>query len=151
MIAIGCWLVITLVYAHLAEHAIHRWLMHKPTLGRNSGVFRDHAIEHHGHGRNDINIEAVPEKIVLIASPLFLGCIWLGPWWAVFVSAVSVVYARAWTILHSAIHDIDYPWVWKIPGAEMWREHHAKHHAKPSSNFGTVFIWTDSFFDTKAK
>lgn len=142
------WFAIALTYAHLVEYAIHRWFMHKPTLGRNR-LFTDHHVEHHGKGRNDINISAEPERIAIIASPLLVGCWWLGPWWAVFVGAFSVVYARAWTIIHSAHHDLDYKAITRVPLYGYWRDHHLAHHIRPNRNFGTVFPWTDYFFGTK--
>ena len=138
-----------IVYAHLAEYALHRWAMHRPLFGRRSSLYRDHHVEHHGRGRNDLNITISAGNIAMVASPLLIGCAWLGGDWAACVFLASIVYSEAWTAIHSAHHATGCMWVRSVPGFHLWSDHHAKHHTRPNRNFGTLFPWTDFVFFTK--
>lgn len=139
-----------LVYAHLAEYATHRWLMHRSVPGLR-GEFIAHAIEHHGHGRNDLNIDANPLVILTLGSPLLVGCVWLGTAWFAVVAIGCWMYAAFWTLLHRAHHDVGSHWLRAVPGYAIWRSHHLEHHRRPTRNFGTVFIWTDQLFGTQSE
>lgn len=137
------------IYAHLAEYAAHRWMMHRPIFPR-SWFYREHAIEHHGRRRNDINIEISPLTVALLAAPALSACAWLGPWWlAAWVVGVHA-YACAWTQIHKAHHDLGAAWVKRLPGYAYSRRAHLRHHDQPHRNFGTVFPWTDYLFRTAA-
>ena len=152
MDATSTWLIaiaVLVLYAHLAEYSIHRWIMHRPLGGWLRREYFEHAIEHHGRGRNDINISANPLVLFAVCSPLLVACPWLGWPWVAVVAAVTTVYAGVWTGMHSAHHDVGYRWFSMLPGFEMWRAHHLAHHRQPNRNFGTVFIWTDWLFGTK--
>lgn len=142
------WIVVAVIYAHLAEYSIHRWAMHRPKLGE-FWWYTNHAVLHHGHGRNDVNIALDPLTVVIVASPLMLGCLWLpSTSWAVVVVAGSAAYSVVWSVMHAAHHDLRHHWVKSIPGYSYWREAHIKHHQYPGRNFGTVFPWTDRLFGT---
>ncbi|RDJ35418.1 MAG: hypothetical protein DWQ19_11420 [Crenarchaeota archaeon] len=147
------WLVLAalLVYAALFEYCAHRWLMHKPLLGR-FWWYTDHAIEHHGKERYDINIGISP----LLGTILMLPCLafWAVIGWTVvpMILIISFVYGAIWTTIHSAHHDLPgYNWAKNLPGYNMWRTHHLVHHDHPGKNFGTVFIFTDFLFGTWAR
>ncbi|MGV3662145.1 MAG: sterol desaturase family protein [Prosthecobacter sp.] len=132
----------SVVYATALEYVIHRWMMHFPGMGKND-IWRAHAIEHHGHGRNDINI-ALPVWMVLVpSSPLFAGCFLVGGWWAVYVLVSCVGYAALWTALHSAYHEVGHRWIARGWYYRKWRSHHMAHHDHPRKNFGAIFIWSD--------
>ena len=138
-------------YIAILEYVIHRWVMHFPGLGKHSW-WRDHAVEHHGHARNDVNITVSAGIMVIGLAPMFaLGAFLKWPWIA-FVLAECIAYASLWSALHAAYHEVG------SGGSTLrrrrwyakWRAHHLTHHKHPSRNFGAVFIWTDHLFHTNA-
>jgi sterol desaturase/sphingolipid hydroxylase (fatty acid hydroxylase superfamily) len=135
------------LYTPLAEYAAHRWLMHFPGMGRGSW-WREHAIEHHGKGRNDVNIDINALSVVAATSPMFVFAIFLGWAWVAFVLFACIGYAALWSSLHESYHGISENWVTKFRFYDIWLEHHLKHHQRPTRNFGTVFIFTDRLFGT---
>jgi Fatty acid hydroxylase superfamily len=136
------------LYTPLAEYAAHRWLMHYPGMGRGSW-WREHAIEHHGKGRNDVNIDINALSVAAATSPMFVFAIFLGWAWVAFVLAACIGYAALWSSLHEAYHGVSENWVTKLRFYDIWLKHHLKHHQQPTRNFGTVFIFTDWLFRTK--
>jgi sterol desaturase/sphingolipid hydroxylase (fatty acid hydroxylase superfamily) len=143
-------IILLFVYAHLAEYGLHRWVMHEKRRGWLRREYQAHHVEHHGRGRNDLNINAHPHVIFTVASPLLLICVWLGWPFAAVIAAFSGTYAAAWSLLHHAHHDLRFGWLHHVPGYSLWRDHHLSHHERPNRNFGTVFPWTDYIFGTKA-
>ena len=140
-------LACVLVYGALVEYVGHRWLMHRPLLGRVYW-YLDHAIEHHGKGRNDINISISPITALVVTSPVLCIALFCG-WQAIIVIPVaSLAYAALWTCLHASYHDVGCQWIKGLPGYGRWRTHHLLHHTNPATNFGTVFIFTDRLFGT---
>jgi sterol desaturase/sphingolipid hydroxylase (fatty acid hydroxylase superfamily) len=137
-----------LLYTPLAEYAAHRWVMHYPGLGRGTW-WRDHAIEHHGKSRNDINVNIDASSVVAATSPCLVFGIFLGWAWVTFLLIACIAYAYVWSSLHEAYHGISENWVTKFRYYDMWRKHHMFHHQRPTRNFGTVFIFTDRLFRTK--
>lgn len=135
------------LYAPLAEYAAHRWLMHYPGLGRGSW-WREHAVEHHGKSRNDVNIDLNALSVVASVSPLLVFAIFLGWAWVAFVLLACIGYAALWSSLHEAYHGVSENWVTKFRFYDIWLNHHLKHHKQPTRNFGTVFIFTDRLFRT---
>lgn len=136
-----------LLYTPLAEYAAHRWLMHYPGLGKGSW-WREHAIEHHGKGRNDVNIDINALSVSASVIPLLIFAFFLGWAWVAFVLVASICYAALWSSLHESYHGISENWVTKLPFYSVWRKHHLLHHEQPKRNFGTVFIFTDRLFGT---
>jgi sterol desaturase/sphingolipid hydroxylase (fatty acid hydroxylase superfamily) len=137
-----------LLYTPLAEYAAHRWVMHYPGLGRGAW-WRDHAIEHHGKSRNDINVDIDASSVVAATSPCLVFGIFLGWAWVTFLLVACIAYAYVWSSLHEAYHGVSENWVTKFRYYDMWRKHHMFHHQRPTRNFGTVFIFTDMLFRTK--
>jgi sterol desaturase/sphingolipid hydroxylase (fatty acid hydroxylase superfamily) len=135
-------LLVSVLYAAAAEYAAHRWIMHRPLPWRTAR-YVEHAVEHHGRGRLDINIDLSPATVLVAASPLLAGCLWLGWSWALVVGGLSAGYAALWTALHRAHHDLGNLWLKALPGYSWWRSHHLQHHDNPRTNFGAVFPWTD--------
>jgi sterol desaturase/sphingolipid hydroxylase (fatty acid hydroxylase superfamily) len=135
------------LYTPLAEYAAHRWLMHYPGMGRGSW-WREHAIEHHGKSRNDVNIDINALSVVAATSPMFVFAIFLGWAWVAFVLAACIGYAALWSSLHESYHGVSENWVTKFRFYDIWLKHHLKHHQQPTRNFGTVFIFTDWLFRT---
>jgi hypothetical protein len=143
------WVAIAITYAPCVEYLAHRFAMHQPRFGR-AWWWREHAIEHHLKGRNDINVDISPVTVSVLASPLLTGCVWLSWPWAVFVAVMVLGYATVWTVLHRAHHDVGCAWVKRLPGYGLWRNHHLQHHTRANKNFGTVFLCTDWLFGTAA-
>jgi sterol desaturase/sphingolipid hydroxylase (fatty acid hydroxylase superfamily) len=137
-----------LLYTPLAEYAAHRWVMHVPGMGKGSW-WREHAIEHHGKSRNDVNVDINALSVVGATSPMFVFAIFLGWPWVVFVLVACVLYAALWSSLHETYHGVSENWVTKFPFYDIWLKHHLLHHQQPTRNFGTVFIYTDMLFGTK--
>ena len=137
------------VYGVLIEYVLHRWVMHKPYLGR-LWYYTEHAVEHHGKGRNDINVSLSPITVSLIASPVMLLYFIYGYGVFVVVVALSFLYAGLWTVLHNSFHDVKYTWVHKcFPFYSTLEKHHILHHKNPNTNFGTIFFFSDYLFGTK--
>lgn len=142
------------IFAHaaLVEYVMHRWVMHPPAiLGKGIVWYREHAVEHHGRGRNDINMDMPLATVVLGYSPLFVGCFWWGFMFGLLVLAAAVTYKCVWTALHRADHDVGCLWVKRLPGWQTHHAHHVAHHRWPLSNFGFVFTFTDRFFFTRRR
>lgn len=144
-IAIG----FTFFYAGFAEYAAHRWTMHYPGLGKASW-WKEHAIEHHAKGRNDINIDLSAFTTLFAGAPLLVFCPWLGWPWVSFVMLACTAYAALWSNLHAAYHEISDSWLARLPFFAYWKAHHMRHHLLPDRNFGTVFIYMDWLFGTHA-
>jgi sterol desaturase/sphingolipid hydroxylase (fatty acid hydroxylase superfamily) len=144
-------LLILSAYAALVEYSVHRWLMHKPLLGRQYW-YMNHAIEHHGRGRNDLDIVIWPTTTFALCTP-FMAIVWplTGAWMIGVVIVASGFYSAVWSVLHAAYHDVGWEWVKRLPGYITWREHHLLHHANPAANFGTIFILTDRLFGTRSR
>ena len=136
-----------ILYAPLAEYAAHRWVMHFPGMGRGSW-WREHAIEHHGKGRNDLNVDITALSVVAATSPLLVFAIFLGWAWVSCVLFACIGYSWLWSSLHEAHHGISENWVTKFRFYNIWLKHHLLHHRQPTRNFGTVFIFTDRLFRT---
>lgn len=136
-------------YAHLAEYAIHRWLMHSTMFGRTIH-YEEHAVEHHGKKRMDINIAIGHGNALRVYSPMIALMLLFDLWWAVGAVGLALTYSGLWTMLHHAHHDLEFLWIKRIPGYGFWRRHHLKHHDQPNCNFGALFPWTDYLFGTKA-
>jgi sterol desaturase/sphingolipid hydroxylase (fatty acid hydroxylase superfamily) len=141
-------LLCSVLYAAIAEYVAHRWFMHMPIPTRTK-VYENHAVEHHGKGRNDINISMDPIAVAILGSPVFLPILIVGWWWGIFTVIMLVLYQQSWTKLHHAHHNLKYRWVKRIPGYYLMRCHHLLHHDHPNKNFGAVFIFSDYLFGTK--
>lgn len=143
--------LLLLTYGALVEYSVHRWLMHKPGLGRRYW-YVNHAIEHHGRGRNDLDIVVWPTTVFALCVP-FLACMWPLVGWSIIatVGVASAIYSFVWSVLHAAYHDVGWDWVKRLPGYVTWRDHHLRHHENPATNFGTIFIFTDRIFRTNSR
>ena len=137
----------SLIYTMVLEYLIHRWVMHFPGMGKNN-IWRDHAVEHHGHSRNDLNIALPVWMVLLPASPMLIGCLLVGWGWAVYLVIMSVAYAALWTALHSAYHQVGHGWIAHGWYYRKWKAHHMAHHDHPSKNFAPIFIWSDRIAGT---
>lgn len=143
------WLTIasTILYAIVAEYVSHRWLMHRPYPWRHSRYI-EHAIEHHGKGRNDVNIGLSPLTVMAVGCPLLLWSLQFGVSWIVAYVAICTAYAATWSMLHAAHHDLRFEFLKRIPGYKWLRRHHLLHHDHPNRNFGTLFPVSDFIFGT---
>lgn len=141
---------ITTLYAAAVEYAIHRWAMHCPFPWRTK-LYTDHHVEHHGKGRNDLNIAIDPFTVLFLGSPLLwvlpslIG--WVGA--SLWLAAASTLYAAVWTVLHASFHGVGFRWAPFLPGYYVLYDHHMAHHTNPGRNFGTVFFWSDYLMGTK--
>lgn len=143
--------LLTLAYFSLAEYTVHRFAMHRPLLGK-FWWWREHAVEHHGKGRNDLNIALSPLTVTFIALPLVLGGgFWLGWKFAAAVVAAACAYAGLWTVLHTAHHDLGHRWLHSYRWYQWLRHTHELHHDDPRGNFGLIFPFTDDLFGTRVR
>lgn len=154
MFAIFTWLVISILLMSIAEYWIHRSLMHKPRLGKTGplkSVYQDHAVEHHGKHRNDLNIDMPLYNHLTIGSPALILFYLLGGYIAVTcLLSVFVFHSYTWTKLHRAIHSLEDNWMGRSWFFKYFYNHHVGHHDRPNKNYGVVFIFTDYIFGTKA-
>ncbi len=147
------WLIALLfsaMYAPIAEYTAHRWLMHKQ-FGNLATIWKEHAVEHHGKGRNDINIDLDALSVLIGSAPLLGFAYFLGLPWVIVILFFSIVYASLWSSIHAAHHELRDSWATRLGIYKIWRDHHMRHHDDTKSNFGTVFIFTDMLFGTLYK
>jgi len=145
------WLAIWMTVMALAEYSIHRWTMHRWVKWLPKFIFWDHAIEHHKHKRNDLNIDLPIYYHLIIGSPLIILSCFMGLPSLIAVLLVFCFHSYTWTKLHRGIHDLEQNWLMKTKYYEKAKDHHIKHHHRPGKNFGVVFLFTDSIFGTKVR
>ena len=141
-------LLVTLVYAPFAEYVAHRWMMHKP-FGSMKTYWKEHAIEHHAKGRNDINIYLDALSVVYGSYTLLLFSFFLGLPWVIALLVFSILYAALWSSIHAAHHELRDSWATRLSIYKIWRNHHLLHHKDTATNYGTVFIFMDTLFGTR--
>ena len=143
------WLVVWFFIMAVIEYAIHRWTMHKHRRWLPSQIFSEHAVEHHGKQRNDINIDLPLYNHLIVGSPLLLGAYCISDLCLVALLCIFIFHSYTWTKVHRAIHGLEINWIMKTKYYKMAKIHHELHHDRPSKNFGVVFLFTDYFFRTK--
>ena len=143
------WLLIWMLVMAFAEYTIHRWTMHRKKWWLPNWIFNDHAIEHHHHERNDLNIDLPIYNHLLIGSPLIILSYFIGLPCLIAVLSVFCFHSYTWTKIHRGIHDLEENWIMKTKYYEKAKDHHINHHHRPGKNFGVVFLFTDSVFGTK--
>ena len=145
------WLTIWMLVMALAEYSIHRWIMHRKRKWIPNWVFKEHSVEHHGKGRNDINIDLPMYLHLTVGSPLVLLSFYYGFLSFVTLMLVFMFHSYMWTKLHRAIHDLEDNWTKKIKYFYKFKLHHELHHKRTGKNFGVVFLFTDILFRTKLR
>lgn len=150
-----------IVAMSFGEWAVHRFVLHGHWLARfksTAYIYRQHHIEHHGRGRNEIipHIHLRLRDYWLAAPFIAIGLTRFafgsveGLAGAVALLSVCVGHMILWNALHRAIHGLDRNWVTRLPGYAMFARHHIGHHRNPRRNFGVVCIWTDRWMGTLA-
>lgn len=153
------WIFISHAFMAVAEYVCHRWFMHKKQAIIHWWKFREiydhHAIEHHGKGRLDINIDLPVYYHLILGLPILIGFL-LANMPIAFGAFLSTFFyhSYAWTKIHRQIHDLETNWfckLWLKPSMfSQLKRHHLKHHENPKKNFGVVYLWVDRFMETKA-
>tara|TARA_R110000824_G_scaffold104833_2_gene248536 strand:- start:890 stop:1321 length:432 start_codon:yes stop_codon:yes gene_type:complete len=134
-----------------AEYLIHKYTMHKKIWFLPKWIYQEHAVEHHGKNRYDINVDLPFINHLIIGSPVFilLACYsWAG---LIAWTLVTLHHSIYWTSLHRSSHDLEHNWAEKLPNYKKKRRHHLLHHLNPNKNFGVVYSWVDRFFGTFIK
>jgi len=147
--------IVTLfVVCSLGEYVVHRWAMHR----RGSSFFQSHAVEHHGHNRNENRHMGLSLGQWVVAnlslSPLTITVSLLAdPFFWIYQLAFTLWWFMSWGFIHRAIHDEPSFWwgAYLVPWFRWSRAHHLNHHKKVTTNFGAVFPWTDYLFGTHYK
>ena len=157
------YLFLSLILMSGVEYAAHRWTMHRrfgPLDRWLPGVYRNHAILHHGvyyrtfdHepdviGR-DINIE-LPDrwKMGLAVSPLVAALACMDVRLAVVFSAVYAIHHATWNRVHSEMHRPLHPW-WRYTRLFAFYERwHLVHHAHVNRNFAILLPFWDFVLGT---
>jgi len=145
------WLIVWFFVMAILEYAIHRWTMHKRIQWLPNAVFSEHAVEHHGKQRNDINIDLPLHNHIIVGSPLLIGAACVSDLCFVALMCIFAFHSYTWTKVHRAIHGLETNWIMKTRYYKMAKAHHELHHDRPSKNFGVVFLFTDNFFRTKIR
>lgn len=151
------WSLFSMLGIGMVEYTIHRWMQHKSFLALR-GTYRRHAVEHHGEGRNDVNVDQPVWFSLLLASPIAVGLWQLSctthtvPPLAVPTFLVMVaIHARTWTKLHRSFHDLETNWTERLWCYHSLRYNHMEHHRRPNRNFGTLFgLYVDSLMRTRS-
>ena len=153
------WFLLWTPVVALVEYATHRWIMHManrlldPTLRQ----FQTHQSHHEGSNEADL-VDMPWKNALLLAAPFFLGLIaWgllVGPLASIVIPGAAfllwtLVYTYLWTRIHRAIHDVENNWFRRMHIIfRFFRDHHLRHHIHPTTNYATVFPWTDYLFFT---
>lgn len=140
----------TLVMA-IMEYMIHKHTMHRRKMWLPEWIWKDHAVEHHKHERNDLNIDLPIHNHLIVGSPLIVGAYFVGLPCLLALLLVFVFHSYTWTKIHRGIHGLEENWLMKTKYYERAKEHHELHHHRPGKNFGVVFMFTDHLFRTKLK
>ena len=149
MYEILAWLTIWYFVMAFAEYLIHRYAMHKKLVIIPEWIWKHHAIYHHRDNRHDLNIDLPFYIHLILGSPLILASTYFGLTSTLCLLAIFYYHSYVWTHMHRAIHDIKDHWITKTEYYHKAKDHHLKHHRRPSKNFGVVFLWTDYIFKTK--
>lgn len=142
-------IAVSFLYASLAEYWLHRYAMHKSIFGRG-WWWHNHVYSHHHINHPEVGMNMPTNVVMFVSLPLLLFAFW-SLWFAAAWVLFCWFYAVSWTAIHRAHHEAGAHWAKRIPGYQALRDHHLGHHARPSTNFGTIFIWTDYVFRTKLK
>jgi sterol desaturase/sphingolipid hydroxylase (fatty acid hydroxylase superfamily) len=144
------WLAWSVPALAVLEYLLHRYPMHRPGWPLARGVFRRHAVLHHRHARNDVNLDTPAWWGLLLSAPLWGGLLLIGcPGGAAAVALAVAAYCLLWTGVHRATHGLGSGWARRLPWYARWERHHLDHHAHPGSNFGAAFgPLTDAVFGT---
>lgn len=155
-----------LVYASFFEWVLHRFVMHKITLGFKY-AFEAHAKVHHGtykgdntyHAHEKADVKKIPMAwwngpvlIILSSVPPTLLLSWpLDVWWvtAGVVIAVAVYYAT-YEYLHWCMHYPKERWFERTKVFKWIDRHHLIHHQQMHRNFNVVLPIADWLLGTLA-
>jgi len=145
------WLAWSILAMGAAEYLIHKYTMHKKVWFLPKWIYQEHAVEHHGKHRYDINVDLPFTNHLVIGSPVFilLGIYSLPGLLA--WTLVTLHHSIYWTKLHRASHDLESNWTEHLPTEPYYikkRKHHLLHHVHPNKNFGVVYAWNDKLFGT---
>jgi hypothetical protein len=151
MVSFFLWLITFYIFMAVAEYVIHRYSMHKRLFPKGwfDAVFEEHAILHHKHGRNDLNIDLPVRNHVLLSLPLIIALAIYAPVGLLAWSIIICYHSYLWTKAHRMIHGLEYNWMAKWGFYHDIREHHEKHHEHPNRNFGVCFFFVDRLMGTK--
>ena len=112
-------------------------------------IFTEHAVEHHGKKRNDINIDLLPHNHIILGSPLIFGAYMISYSCLAALLCIFAFHSYTWTKVHRGIHGLEKNWLMKTKYYKKAKQHHELHHDRPGKNFGVVFLFTDRLFGTK--
>jgi hypothetical protein len=134
-----------------AEYTIHRWSMHKRFFPKGwfDDVFEEHAILHHKHGRNDLNIDLPVTTHILLSFPIIVGLAICAPIGLLAWFCIIHYHSFLWTHAHRAIHGLEHNWLENTNFYRQIKNHHEKHHDHPNRNFGVCFFFMDKLLGTK--
>ena len=107
------WLIVWFFVMAILEYAIHRWTMHKIVKWLPSWIFKEHAVEHHGKKRNDINIDLPLHNHIIVGSPLLIWACSVSDECFAALMCIFMFHSYTWTKLHRGIHDIETNWLMK--------------------------------------
>ena len=162
------WVVVpvTLLYANLAEYALHRWIMHQPFPGMKKLYVR-HALTHHRLYRaNSMSISKhrelqailLPWYIILVYMGMFIapGALIVGvffSWNAAYLFAIAAIaYYWHYEFLHMMYHaPKDSAVLRKLPFMKFVARHHTIHHEMhhmTNKNFNHTYPLFDLLFGT---
>lgn len=149
--------VIAVVFG-FAEHAIHRYTMHKKVWGLHWS-YKWHHEQHHAKQMNQahehLDILLAPYLIVFAVGSLFglwrVYCGHMGGWAGIVsLGLVLTAHRLLWNSMHRCMHDTEKNWSMRLPWYKSFKRHHLEHHRHSKCNFGVVFPFVDRLLGTKS-
>jgi hypothetical protein len=150
--------LLTIPFMSIVEYVVHRWMMHRETIF--SGVYVEHALEHHGKYYRRFNHEPDPAGrelnlvisywyLLIPAIPALMMARWsLQP--AGMALGVAL-YLLAWNTLHSEMHDPRGRFFSRWRVYRYLRRYHYLHHRHVTRNFNaTLPLGLDRLMGTSA-
>lgn len=153
-----------IVYGSFFEWLLHRFLMHRPTLGITY-PYRSHALTHHrvlGSGKDYHLLRKEDGPIVTMAwwnapvllainSPVGFLAVWLTGTWAVlpgFMLSLALYYGF-YEYLHWCMHVPATRWFQQTRMFRWLDQHHRLHHLYPYRNLNVVLPIADLVLRTR--
>lgn len=161
------WLTIpaTFLYANLAEYLGHRGPMHHPA-GFLRLIYERHTLQHHRFftdeamqfdSSRDFHAVLFPPVLMVFFITAFALPVWALLVWlfsanvAYLFVATAIGYFLNYELLHFAYHTAPDSWVSRLPGMQVLRQLHTRHHdpaLMQRYNFNISYPICDALFGT---
>ena len=147
-----------LVLFSAGEYAVHKYILHGHWLHDHGPKwmqysYHDHAVEHHGHGYNELrpHIDLVIKDYFLLTPFMAIACVRFfyfhqigGLSTLISQITVCILHMILWNSMHRAIHGIEpNNLASRLPWYNFIRKHHEGHHKDVRRNLNVVLPLCD--------